>query len=100
MKIIILGLIALSSVSAFADSCRFDVWWIPQEDQGVVRTAKITFNDYFTEEECRKEAALGAKSEYIIRVTDQASDHIVKTKFEFKSSGIKTTGTYNQGIWK
>jgi hypothetical protein len=100
MKKIIIGLVALSSISAFADTCRFDVWWIPQEDQGVVRSAKITFKDAFTEEQCRSEAELGAKSEYIIRVTDSASDYIVKTRYNFKSAGLKSTGTYKQGIWK
>ena len=100
MKKIIIGLVALLSISAFADTCRFDVWWIPQEDQGVVRSAKITFKDVFSEEQCRTQAELGAKSEYIIRVTDGASDYVVKTKFKFESYGTKSSGTYKQGIWK
>ncbi len=99
-KNIIVSLLALSSVTALADTCRFDVWWIPQDDHGAVRSAKITFKDTFTEEQCRSEAELGAKSEYISRVTDRASDHIVKTRYVFKSAEMKSTGTYKQGIWK
>lgn len=100
MKQIIVAFVAFTSISAFADTCRFDVWWIPQENQGVVRSAKITFKNIFTEEQCRTEAKIGGDSEYIIRVTDNRSDHIVKTKYTFKSQGAKTTGTFKQGIWK
>lgn len=100
MKKILVGLLALGSISAFADTCRFDVWWIPQSNHGVVHSAKITFENAFTEDECREEAKLGPDSEYIIRVTDRDTDHIVKAKYKFKSERNKASGTYKHGIWK
>ena len=100
MKKLLIGLLALGSLSSFADTCRFDVWWIPQSNHGALHSAKITFEDSFTEEQCRNEAKLGADSEYIKRVTDKDSDHIVKTKYKFKSNSNNVSGTYKHGIWK
>lgn len=101
MKKLLIGILVLASVSTFADSiCRFDVWWIPQSNHGAVNSAKIKFKNSFTEEQCREEAELGEDSEYIIRVTDRESDHIVKTKYTFKSNGYKSSNKFKHGIWK
>lgn len=100
MKKLFIGLLALSSLSAFAaDSCRFDTWWIPQENHGALRSAKITFKNAFSEEECRKEAGKGQKSEYIIRMTEPGA-HVVKTKYTYKSDDNNANGVFKHGVWK
>jgi hypothetical protein len=95
-----LSVLMIYSHLAIADStCRFVTWWIPQHNQGVVHSSKITFKNIFTEQECREHAKLGQSSEYIIRMTDKHSDHIVKTKYTYKANGNRSSGTYRQGIW-
>ncbi|MDH4467922.1 MAG: hypothetical protein QE271_07680 [Bacteriovoracaceae bacterium] len=100
MKKILIGLLSLGSLSVLAtNSCRFDTWWIPRDDQGSVRSAKITFKDSFSEERCRDEASKGQKSEFIILMTEPGA-HVVKTKYTYKSDGNKASGVFKHGVWK
>lgn len=95
---LLIGLLALSSVSAFAgDSCRFDTWWLSPESN--LSSTKMIFKNVFTEEECRDEARKGQASDYIIRMTEGGA-HIVKTKYLYKSDDSTASGVFKHGRWK
>ena len=100
LKKSLIGIFVLGSLPVLADqSCRFDVWWIHGDDPGAVRSAKIKFENTFTEEGCREESRLGQSSGVIVRITEPGA-HIVKTKYTYRSEDSRASGTFKHGVWR
>ena len=110
MKKVILGILILSSVTAFSafagdpsgsekGRCKFVTWFIPK-DEADARASEITFDELFTADGCRHEAQLGQNSEYIIRMTDAPGAAVEEVKYVFVGqNGEREKGFFYHGRW-